>query len=105
MQLARILIGVAVATATSLACGSSKSSSPGASPGGASSTLVGLMKARGLSEADVEAALKTYTPTGKKDEYLVNARQTPKLPDYAVLDVTTDSVVLDDFFDEQWKLR
>ena len=34
-----------------------------------------------------------------------NAQQTPKLPDYAVLDVTTDSVVLDDFFDEQWKLR
>jgi pimeloyl-ACP methyl ester carboxylesterase len=34
-----------------------------------------------------------------------NAQQTPKLPDYAVLDVTTDSVVLADFFDEQWKLR
>ena len=27
------------------------------------------MRARGLSEADVTAALKTYTPTGKKDEY------------------------------------
>ena len=27
------------------------------------------MKARGLSEADVNAALKTYMPTGKKDEY------------------------------------
>jgi predicted esterase len=34
-----------------------------------------------------------------------NAQQTPKLPDYAVLDVTTDSAVLADFFDEQWQLR
>jgi hypothetical protein len=33
-----------------------------------------------------------------------NAQQTPKLPDYAVLDVTTDSVAVADFFDEQWKL-
>jgi hypothetical protein len=31
------------------------------------------MKARGLSEADVTAALKTYTPTGKLDEYLTFA--------------------------------
>ena len=35
-----------------------------------------------------------------------NAQQTPKLPDYAVLDVEQGgSVVLADFFDEQWKLR
>ncbi len=31
------------------------------------------MKARGLNEADVTAALKTYTPSGKKDEYLLFA--------------------------------
>ena len=40
---------------------------------GASADLKTLMAARGLSEADVEAALKTYTPTGKKDEYLIFA--------------------------------
>jgi len=40
---------------------------------GASADLKALMAARGLSEADVEAALKTYTPTGKKDEYLIFA--------------------------------
>jgi predicted esterase len=35
-----------------------------------------------------------------------NAQQTPKLPDYAVLDVEHgDTVVLADFFDEQWRLR
>jgi nitrous-oxide reductase len=32
-------------------------------------SIADLMKARGLSEADVSAALKTYTPTGKHDEY------------------------------------
>jgi nitrous-oxide reductase len=29
------------------------------------------MQARGLSEGDVQAALKTYTPSGRKDEYLL----------------------------------
>ena len=32
---------------------------------GASSSIADLMKARDLSEADVEAALKTYMPSGK----------------------------------------
>lgn len=36
-------------------------------------TLGDLMKARGLTEADVVAAVKTYTPTGKHDEYYVFA--------------------------------
>lgn len=40
---------------------------------GASASLTDLMKARGLSEADVEAALKTYVPTGKMDEYYIFA--------------------------------
>ncbi len=31
------------------------------------------MKERSLSEADVVAALKTYTPTGRKDEYYIFA--------------------------------
>ncbi len=36
-------------------------------------SLQELMQARGLSEADVNAALKTYTPSGKKDEYYIFA--------------------------------
>ncbi len=40
---------------------------------GESSTVRELMKARGLNEADVEAALKTYTPSGKMDEYYMFA--------------------------------
>jgi hypothetical protein len=43
----------------------------------------------------------TFPEAGKGS----NARQTPKLPDYAVLDVITESVVLADFFDDQWRLR
>ena len=34
-----------------------------------------------------------------------NAQQTPRLPDYAVLEVAGSSVVLADFFDEQWRVR
>jgi nitrous-oxide reductase len=40
---------------------------------GASESIKDLMKARSLSEADVEAALKTYVPTGKMDEYYIFA--------------------------------
>ncbi len=40
---------------------------------GASASLADLMKARNLNEADVEAALKTYVPTGKMDEYYIFA--------------------------------
>jgi pimeloyl-ACP methyl ester carboxylesterase len=49
--------------------------------------------------------------TFREFDYLNNARQTPKLPDYAVLDVSAPptprapaQVVLADFFDEQWEL-
>ncbi|MBI2373968.1 MAG: Sec-dependent nitrous-oxide reductase [Deltaproteobacteria bacterium] len=48
-----------------------KPASTGAAGGGGA--VAKLMKERGLSEADVTAALKTYTPTGKKDEYYVFA--------------------------------
>jgi len=34
-----------------------------------------------------------------------NAQQTPKLPDYAVLNVADGSVALAGFFDEQWRLK
>jgi nitrous-oxide reductase len=43
------------------------------SNGASSASLSSLMKQRGLSEADVNAALKTYLPTGKKDEYYLFA--------------------------------
>ncbi|GEM_PF-3923257 len=36
-----------------------------------STDLQKVMKDRGLSERDVLAAAKTYTPTGMKDEYYV----------------------------------
>jgi nitrous-oxide reductase len=60
----------ALALAAALACGPAGEQAlrpPDAS--GVSASVAELMKARGLSEADVNAALKTYTPTGKKDEY------------------------------------
>src|SRR6266508_159344 len=46
--------------------------SAGVTPTGGGS-ISDLMKARGLSEADVNAALKTYTPTGKHDDHYVFA--------------------------------
>lgn len=59
------------ASLLALACGSDPALRSGAS--GASSDLTRLMQERGLSEADVSAALKTYTPTGGRDEYLLFA--------------------------------
>ncbi len=40
---------------------------------GASADLRSLMQARGLTEADVTAAMKTYTPSGRKDEFYLFA--------------------------------
>ncbi|MCP3142059.1 Sec-dependent nitrous-oxide reductase [Pyxidicoccus xibeiensis] len=45
----------------------------GASALGGGSSLAELMQKRGLNEADVVAALKTYTPSGKHDEYYLFA--------------------------------
>src|SRR5262249_46307113 len=49
--------------------------------------------------------------TLREYDYLNNARQTPKLPDYAVIDVTSPpttqwpgKVATAGFFDERWKL-
>ena len=53
------------------ACSGSKSTPPGG--GGTAGSLTELMKARNLSEADVTAALKTYTPSGRPDEYMLFA--------------------------------
>ncbi len=40
---------------------------------GASASIKDLMKARQLSEADVQAALETYLPSGRKDDYVIFA--------------------------------
>ncbi len=56
------------AIAAVLACSGNKS--PKATATGGGSQLTDLMKARDLKEADVVAALKTYMPTGRHDDYL-----------------------------------
>jgi len=63
----RGLVGAAL-----LACACSKPVPPSQNIG-ASKSVKELMAARGLSEADVEAALRTYMPTGKLDEYMIFA--------------------------------
>jgi len=70
---ARIL-AVAVAAIMLAASGCGQDGSLGGlAKGGANGGLLNLMNARGLSEADVSAALKTYTPTGGRDDYLLFA--------------------------------
>ena len=74
MNLRAILCALALA----LACGKPegpggpKATGSGAGASG-SANLAKLMKDRNLSEADVTAALKTYMPSGRKDEYLIFA--------------------------------
>jgi nitrous-oxide reductase len=65
-------IVLAAAGAFALACGEPRGEAlkPQAGAGGGAA-VAELMQARGLSEADVTAALKTYMPTGKKDDYYV----------------------------------
>jgi nitrous-oxide reductase len=53
--------------AAMLSCGGRKSGAPGGAG------VQQLMQERGLSEADVTAALKTFTPTGRKEEFLLFA--------------------------------
>ncbi len=55
------------ATAAFAGCGG------GSAGAGAGSSVVALMRARKLSEADVTAALKTYTPTGRMDPFIMFA--------------------------------
>ena len=64
----RMASGFAVTAAIlALACGGV----PEPAGMSASGDVTALMKARGLSDADVIAALKTYTPTGRPDEYFM----------------------------------
>jgi nitrous-oxide reductase len=71
----RLLPTMALALAVA---GSPEADSPSAANGGGAASasngsIASLMEARGLTEADVEAALKTYTPTGGRDEYVLFA--------------------------------
>ena len=69
-----VALGVAVATNSCENKHEAELNAPAAaSKLGASATVRDLMKARGLNEADVEAALKTYVPSGKMDEYYIFA--------------------------------
>lgn len=61
-------VAAVLAAAVLAACGGRNPSSSAAG-GGTGGDVLALMQARGLSEKDVTAALKTYTPTGKHDEY------------------------------------
>src|SRR5687767_6270837 len=69
MSMTMIRNAALAAIAGVLACSGSKG--PGKSDTGGGSQLTDLMKARDLAEADVVAALKTYTPTGRHDEYML----------------------------------
>jgi nitrous-oxide reductase len=62
--------GIAIAMtamAGLVACGDDEPS------GGSRRSVPELMQARNLSEADVSAALQTYTPTGRRDEFMMFA--------------------------------
>jgi nitrous-oxide reductase len=56
-----------------VACGAGNNPGNSLAGGGTGPQLGELMKARSLNEADVVAALKTYTPTGHKDDYYIFA--------------------------------
>jgi nitrous-oxide reductase len=56
-------------TAVLVSLGCSPGSELSAPKGGGGADVASLMKERNLSEADVAAALKTYTPTGVHDTY------------------------------------
>ncbi len=63
-------IGVLLVAMVCIGCGPQQATQVSSAP--ASSTAE-LMKQRGLTEADVSAALQTYMPTGKKDDYITFA--------------------------------
>jgi nitrous-oxide reductase len=67
------MMATGVVAAAFVGCGNKHEQGATGEKLGASQSVKDLMQARGLSEADVEAALKTYVPSGKKDEYLIFA--------------------------------
>lgn len=64
---------VSIALVWVLGCGADSSLEGGQNGSAGNGDLKALMQARGLGESDVLAALKTYTPTGGRDEYLMFA--------------------------------
>src|SRR5262245_43900348 len=64
------IAAAAIATPYFAGCAGNRDAKTTAAP---TASLKELMQARGLTEADVTAALKTYVPTGKFDEYLIFA--------------------------------
>lgn len=56
-----------------LGCGGAEPAPAPSSSGGAAGDLASIMTARGLNEDDILAAAKTYTPSGKQDEYVIFA--------------------------------
>ncbi len=70
--LAVALVGIAVGFFACGEAGQERAEAPAAPAASAAATngsLAALMQARGLKEADVVAAVKTYVPTGARDEY------------------------------------
>ena len=63
-------IGVLLVAVVSSGCGPQQAAQVSSAP---ASSTADLMKQRGLTEADVSAALQTYMPTGKKDDYITFA--------------------------------
>ena len=63
-------IAALLAAMVSIGCGPQQAAQVSQAP---ASSTADLMKQRGLSEADVSAALQTYMPTGQKDTYLTFA--------------------------------
>ena len=68
----KLILGVGVVIAVMALIAAACSGDDG---GGESSALGGsaadIAQARGLTEADISAALKTYVPSGQQDEYLI----------------------------------
>jgi nitrous-oxide reductase len=74
---ALVIGGTAIGIAAAAASCENKAEKKGASAPsgqlGASASLKQLMDARGLTEGDVEAAVRTYVPGGKTDDYFIFA--------------------------------
>ncbi len=71
MRLYRHSLRVGLAALVLFACSPRGDQAPSAAAPGAGSSVAALMQTRQLAEPDVTAALKTYTPTGVHDEYLM----------------------------------
>ena len=69
----RALLLASLATLALTGCSKDAAATAEGSGLGGAQGVKQLMASRGLSEADVEAALLTYKPTGKKDDYLIFA--------------------------------